>query len=189
MLNLGDRNLPIDGNGVRRVHRCVCWISDCPDRHLLGVCSAHWDGSVLLLEVVTIVAGGGTQTALPGGTALLVACVFHRRRCQAQQLLFCSPPAELVLPQLWGTGASLLEGLSPYEQWGVGSLQCPTPSWVTLTGRNVKWDKMMTAGLYFGNGRKELDPFTAWSDGAWSATSSSYFISVRVESERMVWFV
>lgn len=152
MLSFGDRNLPIDSSAVRRHHGwCVCSIPCCPDR-LCWVCAHHGGVSVLF--------GGGDHPRMGqhslepphyrwhasftgGGVRLSSQC--------SAQLPTCTAGA----PQLWGRGASLLGMLSsPCHQWGLGSPQCPTPSQVSLTGRIVKWDKMVTAGLYSGS-RKE----------------------------------
>lgn len=61
-----------------------------------------------------------------------------------------------------------------------------SPFCVYLTGRIVEWDLMMAAGLYSGS-KRLLNPSTNVSDGAFSATNSSYFASVTVESTRIVW--
>lgn len=78
-----------------------------------------------------------------GGGIRLSSC------CSAPHLQsWCSHSSEAQVPVCWGDSLPMSSE--------VGSLQCPTPSWVTLTSRNVKWDKMMTAGLYFGNGKERI---------------------------------
>lgn len=128
----------------------------CPDIHrvraqLVGTFQYR------LLKSVTVPARGGWQdgavnyTALTGVTALLVVCVFHRKRGWAQRLPLRSaaylrhgPALSLGAPAAvkWRGVPLLGKRSSPCERRGVGWLQRATasPSWVGLTGRSVEWD-------------------------------------------------
>lgn len=103
--------------------------------------------------------------------------------CSAGLLAWCSSRCEAEAPVCWeGSPLPLSsEGLALFS-----ALLLPESVWQGEMWSGIKWWQL---GCTLEAERKELDPFTAWSDGAWNAPNSSYFTSVRVESERMVWLV